>query len=146
MEMLRRSPDYLRKKLYYFEFNKKKKKKDSYLFSYFSPNKAETLYDWGRQALNYNARLLALPSAYKILHTWALQGPQIYLTISPILTLIFVQNFVSINGITCFVNKRWYAFFLFLELLQYSLLQNLCEDIKKITSKKLLLIKKLQKF
>ena len=97
--MLARSVDYFKKKLYYEVLQQKQINKNVYLFSYFPTTRAERHYDWIRKALSHIAQLIALPSAYKIINKYRLQGPQIYVILGRILTLTILTSFYGVLGI-----------------------------------------------
>lgn len=138
--MLRQSTDYLKKILYYAYFKHKKINKNFYLFSYFPTSRAEYHYEWRRKVLYYAARLIAMPSAFRVIKAYQLQAPQVYVIIGNIINLTFLNSLSILNGITCFLNNKWYGFFLFLELNKYNILKNLCDDTQTISSAKPLII------
>lgn len=138
--MLEESIDYLKKKLYYIKLKKKKINKNIYVFSYFPTIPAEHHHDWRRKALCYKAQLVAMPSSFKVIKAYELQGPQIYIIIGCIITFTFLNSLFNLSGITCFINNKWYGFFLFLELNKYNFLKNLCDDTLTISAVKPLIV------
>ena len=140
MEMLKQSPDYLRKKLYLTEFIRTKNTKNLLMFSYCSATQAETHYKRTRQALSWQAKLIAMPCAYQIVPIYPLQGPQVYLILYVILTFVMLTQLFLMGVTTCFFENSWYAFFLFLEIRDYECLKTLCGSAKTITHQKLLVL------
>jgi hypothetical protein len=123
----KKSHDCRKKLLFYEEFEQKKNKKYIYIFAYFSEQKSEKYYEWSRKAFSNTAYLISIPSAYTLIKNYCLQGPKIFIIAIESLTITVFVNFSQLIGIAVFINKKWYAFFVFYRVLNYQYILQICQ-------------------